>query len=110
MMTVRYSTGLATTYDRAGFIEWASSSSGYHILRVCKGGSLVVRVPGTATVEFIEADRVEHTGKVPPMTLDAAIGIVAAGIQDVQGYSLKIDLVTIKRKLRSFDARMRCWK
>jgi hypothetical protein len=111
-VTVVYPTGCVARYSCANYINWSSDSK-----LVCKlyksdptaGGEFVAAVPVGCIVSFQHPDQVQCFGTPPPMSINAALEIVAKSCQGLTSWQHGQQLAELKLKLRRFNARKRQW-
>lgn len=104
MRTARHSSGQWQVYNDAVAVKVPTPRHPYWRL-MGKGGRWVADVPEDWVIESQRPCEHGHDAKPPPMTLAAAIEIVAAGIEDAEWLECCHLLPTLKRKLSRFDAR-----
>lgn len=108
MLTVRFGSGLAITYNDANHVQWNAPEGG-HTLYTRSGGQLVATVPEGAIIEFRRPCVISKPHEAED--LDNAIRVVADALEGQPGCNgARHRLADIKRYLRDFDARTMDWR
>lgn len=107
MITVRFPTGVAVTYNEANFASW----SGDRVRLLTKeGGTLVASVGngGGVIIEWRRPCQIENpfTGE----TAERALKCLIENVRNLRGYSSRLKLAALKRELANFDCRDHQWK
>lgn len=107
MMTVRFPSGVAVTYNNANFLSYKTSAWELHTGNPDKGGSWVCSIPLSTgcIVEVVQPCVVENA----TLTLKKALAHLANPVESLRGCD-NYSLARLKRKLTCFNARTRCWR
>lgn len=107
-MTVRFSTGLAVTFNTANWLRGLTGGQGDLYTRdPDKGGRWLARIPADAILEAVSPCVVNMQGQSDGDLLDEVIARVR-GMSLLDGVGGQ--LADLKRSLRGFDARDLTWK
>jgi hypothetical protein len=109
MLTVRFPTGIAVTYNTAMFLKSGASSWRLYTADPDRGGQWVasIQVSAGASVEAVGACRIENP--VEDLTSDHALRRVTAEVADLaRRYPSQV--AALKRALTQFDSRTRSWR
>jgi hypothetical protein len=101
MMTVRFASGLAVTYNSATYV---TRNSAYADLYAKKDGAWIAQVPLDAIIEVVRPCAVEMRGQTPQQSAEALLQNDA--LRDVRPDELR----QLKRALVGFDSRRGVWK
>jgi len=101
MMTVRFASGLAVTYNSANYV---TRTNGYADLYTKRHGAWIAQVPNDAIIETVRPCTVEYRGTTPQQSVEALLNNDA--LREVSTYELR----RLKRALEGFDSRRGAWK
>jgi hypothetical protein len=113
-ITVINPNGVVVKYNYPDWIKWIHDDKNimaklYLGKPDTKEATFRAAVPPGCIVSFDHPDEVRHAGTPPPMTVDAAVGIVESAMPNIEGDRNGELLASMKSKLGQFDARKKEW-
>ena len=102
MITVRFASGLAITYNEANFVEWGELHT---TLRASKEGRAIAFPPIDALIEFEGPCTV--TGAA--VSVDDALAVLGRATQAELERASGSRLAEAKKRLAPFNRRTHCW-